>query len=137
MISLSSQNTTYLLCVNVASEMFQITSFLNKIGPPRSKVDVSESFIFQPTLEVGIHGKCKAIYKVCQLLLMQYRRAGHMHRISGGASSQPSGKLRPGWGHAGHSIASSPSRVAFAPNGSCPRPARFNIFRCRQMRITR
>ena len=40
----------------------------------------------------------------------------------GPLESQLRGRLRPGCGQAGHSIASSPKVVAAAPLGSCPWP---------------
>ena len=54
--------------------------------------------------------------------------------MKGGASSHPSGMFLPGCWHDRHSTAHSPSSVEAMPEGSWPRPARFSILMCRQMR---
>jgi hypothetical protein len=49
------------------------------------------------------------------------------HAISLGAKHQLAGRLRPLWGHAGHSTANEPSAVAVMPAGLCPQPPRLSI----------
>jgi len=69
---------------------------------------------------------CCIIVKLCIIAM-----AEPTHLLSSGASSQFSGRLTPGRGHAGHRTANSYSQVPRTPVGSWPLPPRFNIFTCR------
>jgi len=131
---------TYLGFINMSLYMRQVTLLLNKVGPSRREFHILDTSVLAFQLEVRIQGKYQCVQPSMYQQSSQLKDHGHFRRtclISSGASFQSSGRLRPGWGQAGHSTASSPCDVPLAPAGSCPRPALLSINKWRQRRMTR
>ena len=109
------------------------------MGPPISKCRIIfDTPLLHFQLEISIDCKNESIQPSTSQVWLAYTNIleSGTYWIYSGASSHPSGRFIPGWGHAGHSTVHSPSRVDVMPAGSWPRPARFSIFKWRQMRIT-
>ena len=127
----------YIIVVTTGGDMGLV--LLWTIYPPtRHEFDIFNTPFLPFEFEITIDGEEESIEESVLCMMINERRKKRNETYNKTpAFSQPSGRLRLGWGHAGHSTVSSPLDVASTPARSWPRPPRLSAMRFRHILKTR